>query len=113
MNTNYNVMNMINDYMATALKDTVAIIGSELNDFYKELYLEINEIEIEYEDKYRDSALIERVNKYTNEMVNYINRLNEIEQEAISLEATEIMIECESFKSLIINTMIMVQERFL
>jgi hypothetical protein len=104
---------MIDNYMATILRDSVATISSELNDFYKDLYLEINKIEIEYEDKYRDIALIERVNKYTNEMVNYVNRLNNIEQEAISLEETEIMTECESLKSLIINTMIMVQERYL
>jgi hypothetical protein len=57
--------------------------------------------------------LINAIKEYNNEITNLINKINDVESEAIKYKQENLMFTCEGRKAQLVNIMIYLQEKYL
>ena len=70
-------------------------------------------VDVKYENSLRDMQLINAIKEYNNEITNLINKINDVESEAIKYKQENLMFTCEGRKAQLVNIMIYLQEKYL
>lgn len=108
----------MNEYLAKQLIKEMNEMKIELidNDTIKlleriDLYTTV--VDTKYENSLRDMQLINAIKEYNNEITNLINKINDVESEAIKYKQENLMFTCEGRKAQLVNIMIYLQEKYL
>ena len=99
---NNNIINQINE---VGINVEITIMKEKVMNTIKNIETELILVDYAYQDKLRDLELIAALEKRTNELLLLVNRINEIEIEAIGYKNTEGMFRCEGLKAKAINLM--------
>ena len=106
---NYLAKELVNEMMEMKLdmidNDTIELL--ERIDLYTTI------VNTKYENRLRDMQLINAIKEYNNEIKNLIDRINNVESEAIKYKQENLMFTCEGRKAQLVNIMIYLQEKYL
>ena len=99
--TNINIINQINEIM---LNVDYEMLRKETMDYICKLNIELQIVEHMYKDKEMDDIeefinVMKELKNKKRELVEYVNRANEIEMHAIGMRNTEMMYKCENLKA--------------
>ena len=70
-------------------------------------------VDEKYKDRLRDMELINAIKSYNDEIKELINKINNVESEAIKYKQENLMFTCEGRKAQLVNIMIYLQEKYL
>jgi uncharacterized protein YacL (UPF0231 family) len=98
---NINIINQINDII---LNVDYEMLRKETMDYICKLNVELQMVEHMYKDKELDDLeefinVMKQLKDKKRELVDYINKANEIEMHAIGMRNTEMMYKCENLKA--------------
>lgn len=98
--TNINIINQINEIM---LNVDYEMLRKETMDYICKLNIELQLAEYMYKDKdielEESIAVMKELKNRKRELVEYINKANELEMHAIGMRNTEMMYKCENLKA--------------
>ena len=108
----------MNEYLAKQLVKEMNEMKIELIDvdtikLLERIDLYTTIVDVKYENKLRDMQLINAIKSYNDEIKELIDRINNVESEAIKYKQENLMFTCEGRKSQLINIMIHLQEKYL
>jgi uncharacterized protein YacL (UPF0231 family) len=98
---NINIINQINEII---LNVDYEMLRKETMDYICKLNVELQMVEHMYKDKELDDLeefinVMKQLKDKKRELVDYINKANEIEMHAIGMRNTEMMYKCENLKA--------------
>ena len=93
---NNNIINQINE---SGINVEITIMKEKVMKTISNIEVELKLVDFAYKDKLRDLQLIAALEKRMNELLVLVNRVNDIELEAIGYKNTEAMFRCESLKA--------------
>ena len=108
----------MNEYLAKQLIKEMNEMKVELIDvdtikLLDKIDIYTSVVDEQYKDKLRDMQLINAIKEYNNEITNLINKINDVESEAIKYKQENLMFTCEGRKAQLVNIMIYLQEKYL
>ena len=108
----------MNEYLAKQLIKEMNEMKIELIDvdtikLLDKIDIYTSVVDEQYKDKLRDMQLINAIKSYNNEITNLINKINDVESEAIKYKQENLMFTCEGRKAQLVNIMIYLQEKYL
>jgi uncharacterized protein YacL (UPF0231 family) len=98
---NINIINQINEII---LNVDYEMLRKETMDYICKLNVELQMVEHMYKDKELDDLeefinVMKQLKDKKRELVEYVNKANEIEMHAIGMRNTEMMYKCENLKA--------------
>ena len=105
----YLAKELVNEMMAMKLD----MIDNETIELLERIDLYTTVVDAKYENSLRDMQLINAIKEYNNEITNLINKINDVESEAIKYKQENLMLTCEGRKAQLVNIMIYLQEKYL
>lgn len=108
----------MNEYLAKQLIKEMNEMKIELIDvdtikLLERIDLYTTIVDVKYENKLRDMQLINAIESYNDEITELINRINNVETEAIKYKQENLMFTCEGRKAQLVNIMMYLQEKYL
>ena len=108
----------MNEYLAKQLIKEMNEMKIELIDvdtikLLERIDLYTTIVDVKYENKLRDMQLINAIKSYNDEITELINRINNVETEAIKYKQENLMFTCEGRKAQLVNIMMYLQEKYL
>ena len=108
----------MNEYLAKQLIKEMNEMKIELIDvdtikLLERIDLYTTIVDVKYENKLRDMQLVNAIESYNDEITELINRINNVETEAIKYKQENLMFTCEGRKAQLVNIMIYLQEKYL
>lgn len=108
----------MNEYLAKQLIKEMNEMKIELIDvdtikLLERIDLYTTIVDVKYENKLRDMQLVNAIESYNDEITELINRINNVETEAIKYKQENLMFTCEGRKAQLINIMMYLQEKYL
>ena len=108
----------MNEYLAKQLikemnEMKIELIDNDTIELLKRIDLYTTVVDTKYENSLRDMQLINAIKEYNNEITNLINKINDVESEAIKYKQENLMFTCEGRKAQLVNIMIYLQEKYL
>lgn len=108
----------MNEYLAKQLikemnEMKLESIDNDTIELLERIDLYTTVVDTKYENSLRDMQLINAIKEYNNEITNLINKINDVESEAIKYKQENLMFTCEGRKAQLINIMIYLQEKYL
>ena len=108
----------MNEYLAKQLIKEMNEMKVELIDvdtikLLDKIDIYTSVVDEQYKDKLRDMQLINAIKEYNNEITGLIDRINNVELEAIKYKQENLMFTCEGRKAQLVNLMIYLQEKYL
>ena len=106
---NYLVRELLNEMN----EDRLSRLDSETITLLEKIDLYTTIIDKKYENRLRDKALTDSIEKFNNEIKNLIDKINVVEMSSIKNKNEKLMFQCESRKADLLNIMIYLQEKYL
>ena len=106
---NYLAKELVNEMMEMKLD----MIDNDTIELLERIDLYTTVVDTKYENSLRDMQLINAIKEYNNEITNLINKINDVESEAIKYKQENLMFTCEGRKAQLVNIMIYLQEKYL
>ena len=108
----------MNEYLAKQLIKEMNEMKIELIDvdtikLLERIDLYTTIVDVKYENKLRDMQLVNAIESYNDEITELIDRINNVESEAIKYKQENLMFTCEGRKAQLINIMMYLQEKYL
>ena len=108
----------MNEYLAKQLVKEMNEMKIELIDvdtikLLERIDLYTTIVDAKYENSLRDMQLINAMKSYNDEIKELIDRINNVESEAIKYKQENLMFTCEGRKAQLVNLMIYLQEKYL
>ena len=108
----------MNEYLAKQLMKEMNEMKIELIDvdtikLLERIDLYTTIVDAKYENSLRDMQLIKAIESYNDEIKELIDRINNVEFEAIKYKQEDLMFTCEGRKAQLVNLMIYLQEKYL
>ena len=108
----------MNEYLAKQLIKEMNEMKIELIDvdtikLLERIDLYTTVVDTKYENSLRDMQLINAIKEYNNEITNLINKINDVESEAIKYKQENLMFTCEGRKAQLVNIMMYLQKKYL
>ena len=108
----------MNEYLAKQLIKEMNEMKIELIDvdtikLLERIDLYTTVVDTKYENTLRDMQLINAIESYNDEIKELIDRINNVESEAIKYKQENLMFTCEGRKSQLVNIMMYLQEKYL
>lgn len=108
----------MNEYLAKQLikemnEMKIELIDNDTIELLERIDLYTTVVDTKYENSLRDMQLINAIKEYNNEITNLINKINDVESEAIKYKQENLMFTCEGRKAQLVNIMIYLQEKYL
>ena len=108
----------MNEYLAKQLikemnEMKLELIDNDTIELLERIDLYTTVVDTKYENSLRDMQLINAIKEYNNEITNLINKINDVESEAIKYKQENLMFTCEGRKAQLVNIMIYLQEKYL
>ena len=108
----------MNEYLAKQLikemnEMKIELIDNDTIELLERIDLYTTVVDTKYENSLRDMQLINAIKEYNNEITNLINKINNVESEAIKYKQENLMFTCEGRKAQLVNLMIYLQEKYL
>ena len=108
----------MNEYLAKQLIKEMNEMKIELIDvdtikLLERIDLYTTVVDTKYENTLRDIQLINAIESYNDEIKELIDRINNVESEAIKYKQENLMFTCEGRKSQLVNIMMYLQEKYL
>ena len=108
----------MNEYLAKQLikemnEIKIELIDNDTIELLERIDLYTTVVDTKYENSLRDMQLINAIKEYNNEITNLINKINDVESEAIKYKQENLMFTCEGRKAQLVNIMIYLQEKYL
>lgn len=108
----------MNEYLAKQLikemnEMKLESIDNDTIELLEKIDLYTTVVDTKYENSLRDMQLINAIKEYNNEITNLINKINDVESEAIKYKQENLMFTCEGRKAQLVNIMIYLQEKYL
>lgn len=108
----------MNEYLAKQLIKEMNEMKIELIDvdtvkLLERIDLYTTIVDTKYENTLRDMQLINAIESYNDEIKELIDRINNVESEAIKYKQENLMFTCEGRKAQLVNIMIYLQEKYL
>lgn len=108
----------MNEYLAKQLikemnEMKIELIDNDTIELLERIDLYTTVVDTKYENSLRDMQLINAIKEYNNEITNLINKINDVESEAIKYKQENLMFTCEERKAQLVNIMIYLQEKYL
>ena len=108
----------MNEYLAKQLikemnEMKIELIDNDTIELLERIDLYTTVVDTKYENILRDMQLIKAIKEYNNEITNLINKINDVESEAIKYKQENLMFTCEGRKAQLVNIMIYLQEKYL
>ena len=108
----------MNEYLAKQLikemnEMKIELIDNDTIELLERIDLYTTVVDTKYENSLRDIQLINAIKEYNNEITNLINKINDVESEAIKYKQENLMFTCEGRKAQLVNIMIYLQEKYL
>jgi hypothetical protein len=109
---------IMNEYLAKQLikemnEMKIELIDVDTIELLERIDLYTTVVDTKYENSLRDMQLINAIKEYNNEITNLINKINDVESEAIKYKQENLMFTCEGRKAQLVNIMIYLQEKYL
>jgi predicted GTPase len=109
---------IMNEYLAKQLikemnEMKLESIDNDTIELLERIDLYTTVVDTKYENSLRDMQLINAIKEYNNEITNLINKINDVESEAIKYKQENLMFTCEGRKAQLVNIMIYLQEKYL
>ena len=105
----YLAKELVNEMMEMKLD----MIDNDTIELLERIDLYTTVVDAKYENSLRDMQLINAIKEYNNEITNLINKINDVESEAIKYKQENLMFTCEGRKAQLVNIMIYLQEKYL
>ena len=108
----------MNEYLAKQLikemnEMKIELIDNDTIELLERIDLYTTVVDTKYENSLRDMQLINAIKEYNNEITNLINKINDVESEAIKYKQENLMFTCEGRKAQLVNIMMYLQEKYL
>ena len=108
----------MNEYLAKQLikemnELKIELIDNDTIELLERIDLYTTVVDTKYENRLRDMQLINAIKEYNDEITNLINKINDVESEAIKYKQENLMFICEGRKAQLVNIMIYLQEKYL
>ena len=108
----------MNEYLAKQLikemnEMKIELIDNDTIELLERIDLYTTVVDTKYENSLRDMQLINAIKEYNDEITNLINKINDVESEAIKYKQENLMFTCEGRKAQLVNIMIYLQEKYL
>ena len=108
----------MNEYLAKQLikemnEMRIELIDVDTIELLERIDLYTTVVDTKYENRLRDMQLINAIKEYNNEITNLINKINDVELEAIKYKQENLMFTCEGRKAQLVNIMMYLQEKYL
>ena len=108
----------MNEYLAKQLikemnEMKLESIDNDTIELLERIDLYTTVVDTKYENSLRDMQLINAIKEYNDEITNLINKINDVESEAIKYKQENLMFTCEGRKAQLVNIMIYLQEKYL
>lgn len=108
----------MNEYLAKQLikemnEMKIELIDNDTIELLERIDLYTTVVDTKYENRLRDMQLINAIKEYNDEITNLINKINDVESEAIKYKQENLMFTCEGRKAQLVNIMIYLQEKYL
>lgn len=108
----------MNEYLAKQLlkemnEMKLDMIDNDTIELLERIDLYTTVVDVKYENSLRDMQLINAIEGYNDEIKNLINKINNVESEAIKYKQENLMFTCEGRKAQLVNIMIYLQEKYL
>jgi hypothetical protein len=105
----YLAKELLNEMMEMKLD----MIDNDTIELLERIDLYTTVVDAKYENSLRDMQLINAIKEYNNEIKNLVDRINNVELEAIKYKQENLMFTCEGRKAQLVNIMIYLQEKYL
>lgn len=108
----------MNEYLAKQLikemnEMKIESIDNDTIELLERIDLYTTVVDAKYKNSLRDMQLINAIKSYNDEIKKLIDRINNVESEAIKYKQENLMFTCEGRKAQLINIMIYLQKKYL
>lgn len=104
---------IVNDLVNEINQGRLELVNIETNNLLEKIDMYTTLVDIKYENKLRNMQLKNDIESYNDELKALIDKINNIEIEALKNKNGELMMRCEGRKAHLINIMMYLQEKYL